>query len=99
MAFNYNHIALVGRVDRVIAYTDSEPVQFSFGLKVDRPYRRDDGGCDTDIVPICTWGHLAKISKKIIRNDMPILVEGRLEITHDGTPRVIAENYQVLEGK
>ena len=102
MAYNYNHVTLVGKLENtpVISQEGDFNVKnqkATFNLKVDRPYRKDDGSKDTDHVPVILWGFLALRSSSLKSND-PVLVEGRLEITENGA-RIQAENFQELKAR
>ena len=105
MSFNYNHVTLVGRIVR-----DPETKMVgdvrraSFAIAVDRPYRKEDGTCETDFIPVIIWGKLAEVAEKYLRKGRPTLVEGRIQIREYGAGQVkkkcteiVAENFQILE--
>ena len=107
MSFNYNHITLVGRLtgdpDRKKV---GENCKTTFSLKVDRPYRKNDGSIEADYISVILWGKLAEIAHKFLKKDYPVLVEGRIQVReyeHNNERKwvteVVAENFQLLEKK
>jgi single-strand DNA-binding protein len=105
MAFNYNHITLVGRLSKDPETRMHGNVRkVSFTLAVDRPYRREDGTCETDFIPVVLWGKLAEVAEKHLRKGRPTLVEGRLQVrdyesdsVRKWITEVVGENFQILE--
>tara|TARA_A100001015_G_C14950310_1_gene696462 strand:- start:28 stop:393 length:366 start_codon:yes stop_codon:yes gene_type:complete len=104
MAFNYNHVMLVGRLTKDAELHPSKDVcRLAFSLAVDRAYRKEDGSSDTDFIPIVAWGKLAEIGAQYLKKGQPVLIDGRLQVRSyekDGDKKwsseVIVENFQLL---
>ena len=107
MSFSYNHITIVGRNTKDLNLQKvGESSKLKIDLAVDRPYRKEDGTCETDFIPCIIWGKLAEIAEKYIRKGSPCLIEGRLQIKTWGEgdakkwfTEVLVENFQILENK
>jgi len=105
MAFNYNHITLVGRLARdPESEKVGDTIKASFSIAIDRPWRKDDGTKETDFVSVRLWGRLAETASRSLKKDAPVLVEGRLQIREyekNGERRwiseVVGENFQILK--
>ena len=107
MAFNYNHITLVGRLTKDVQLKKiGDSTKAELTLAVSRPYRKDDGSTEADYIPCILWGKLAEISEKYLRKGSPVLIEGRLQIREfeqEGIKKwfteVLTENFQILDSK
>ena len=103
LSLNYNHITIVGRIirDPKISSSEHGNKKSEFHISVDRPYRLDDGTVENDHIPVVAWGMLAKVSEKYLKDGVPVLVEGRLQIkeyeNNKLVAEVVAENFQILE--
>ena len=78
---SYNKIILVGRLTRdpEIKYVMGDIPVSKYVLAVDRPYKKPDGGKDTDFLRIACWRKLAEFSKKYLTKGQLILVEGAVQ--------------------
>ena len=101
-----NRILLIGRLvqDPDLRYTPSGVPVAKFTLAIDRPFKRQDGGRDTDFIDIVAWRQRAEFASNYLSKGRQILVEGRLEISsftgQDGVSRrkaeVVADNFQFV---
>ncbi len=93
----YNRIVLIGRLTRdpELRYLPSGAPVAGFTLAVDRPFKNQAGGRETDFVMITTWRKLAEQASRYLDKGRLVAVEGRLQIrsyeAQDGQRRKVAE--------
>ena len=93
---NYNHITLVGTVSTLKATKIADSYKTVITISIDRPYRKDDGSCESDLITCVLWGKLAEVAEKYLDKGKNILVEGRFQV-EDQSTFVLLENFQLLE--
>ncbi len=106
-----NRIILMGRLTRdpETRYTQgADPIPVaSFGLAVDRDFKRKDGQKETDFFDITAWRQRADFVTKYFKKGQLVCVEGRLEREDwkdkDGGKRIsykiVVDNCYFAEGK
>ena len=105
---NYNKVMLMGNLTRdpELRYTPSGTPIASFGLAVNRRFKRQDGEQveETCFVDITAFGRQAEVVSEYLSKGRPLFVEGRLHQesweAQDGQKRtklsVTLENFQFL---
>ncbi len=108
MAFNYNHVTLVGRICTDPIYKEISPrlQKLSFIIAINKFYKvnKTESKEKTDFVPITLYGPKAETGQKILVKGQPLLVWGKLSVRNymkeDESvwyTEVSATNFQVLE--
>lgn len=101
-----NKVVLIGRLcaDPELRYTQSGIPVTSFRLAVDRGFRGQDGGKQTDFIPIVTWRNQAENCAKYLAKGRLVAVAGRIQTgsyEKDGqrvyTTDVVADEVTFLE--
>jgi len=108
---NYNKVLLMGNLTRdpELRYTPSGTPVASFGLAVNRRFKRQDGeqSEETCFVDITAFGRQAEVVSEYLAKGRPVFVEGRLHQesweTQDGQKRtklsVTLEKFEFLGGR
>ena len=108
---NYNKVLLMGNLTRdpELRYTPAGTAVATFGLAVNRRWRRQDGeqGEETCFVDITAFGRQAEVVSEYLSKGRPVFVEGRLRLdnweTPDGQKRsrhtVTLENFQFIDSR
>lgn len=108
MAYNYNHVTLVGRLARDPEYKkiSEDRGKTMFTLAINRNYKREEGKDSADFVPISIWGRLAELAADFLKKGAPVLVWGKIRVRSyekDSETKwiteVVADNFQLLERK
>ncbi len=103
-----NKVVLIGRLtkDPDLRYTQSGIAVAKFNLAVDRGFKGQDGGKQTDFIPITAWRTQAKNCAKYLAKGRLVAVSGRIQTGHydkDGqrvyTTDVVADEVRFLEFK
>lgn len=102
-----NKVVLIGRLtkDPDLMHTQSGIAVARFTLAVDRGFRGQDGGKQTDFIPIVTWRNQAENCAKYLAKGRLVAVAGRIQTgsydAQDGTKRyatdVVADEVKFLE--
>jgi len=108
MAYNYNHVTLVGRLTKApeqIKISDSL-TKTVFFLAVQRRYKKAGEAAITDFIPISFWGKTGALAFDMLKKGMPVLVWGRIQIKsyqvdskRQWGVEIVAENFQILQSK
>lgn len=103
MSFNYNHITIVGKIaENCVCKPFGDTKRIILYVAVDRPWRLDDGTKETDYIRVLFWGRLAEIASSMLKKDITVLIEGRLQIKEyeeNGKKiqyEIIGENFQKM---
>ncbi len=104
-----NRAILVGRLTRdpELKHTSNDIPLATFTLAVDRPFRNQQGGSDTDFLRCVVWRRQAENVSRYLSKGSLVGVEGRIQSRsfedRDGNRRVmteiVAESVQFLEPK
>ncbi len=92
-----NRVVLIGRLtaDPELRYTQNGTAVASFSLAVERPFKKPDGGKETDFIPIVAWRKLAEVCSNYLSKGSTVAVEGRIQIrsyqAQDGSKRYVTE--------
>ena len=92
-----NKIFLQGRLvaDPELRHTQSGIPVASFRIAVDRDFKNQSGGKDTDFINIVAWRNTAEFVSRYFTKGRMAIVEGRLQMREytdrDGNRRVAAE--------
>jgi single stranded DNA-binding protein len=109
MAFNYNHVTLVGRICTEPVYKEISPrfKKLSFIIAINRRLKattNKDNKPDADFLSVCIYGMSAEVGHRILVKGMPVLVWGKIQVrTYKKDEQtvwiteIIADNFQVLE--
>ena len=107
MRFNYNQSILVGRLTKDPDYKQLTDTlgKLHFYLAINRRKRKGlESSEETDFIPVCLFGKLAELGRRLLKKGHPVLIWGRLQIRHydkddkrHWVTEVIGENFQLQE--
>lgn len=86
-----NNVTIVGRVETKEYNND----QLKLSISATRPFKNEKGIYETDVIPICVEGKLAKVTNDYVEKDNVIGIKGTL-ITIDNKLYVKAQNISYL---
>ena len=108
-AANFNQVQLMGRLtwDPELRYTKSGVAVANFGLAVNRPIHRPDGGWDSQslLFRINVWKQAAERCSERLRKGSPLFLVGHFEmeewVDKGGVPqsrqKIVADHIEFLE--
>lgn len=76
-----NQVGLVGRITKepILRQLSGNRAQTHFSLAINRPYKNQNGGVDTDFIYCTVWGKLAEHVVKYCGKGSLIGVNGRIQ--------------------
>lgn len=92
-----NHITIMGRLTRDpdLRHTQSGAAVAGFSLAVERDFKGDTGGRETDFIDCVAWRSTAEFVSKYLSKGRMAIVDGRLQMRdwtdRDGNKRRSAE--------
>jgi single-strand DNA-binding protein len=102
-----NRICLIGRIgkDPELRTTTTGKSMIEFSIAVDKKFKSNDGGSDTDWFRVKAWGQTAEFVANYLGKGRLVSVDGRVETRKytaaDGSNReiieVVADNVQGLD--
>ena len=77
-----NHITIMGRLTRdpELRHTQSGTAVASFTLAVDRDFKSQDGGRQTDFIDVVAWRQAGEFVSKYFTKGRMAVVDGRLQL-------------------
>ncbi len=91
-----NQIILIGTVYELPKQSESNNRNATFKMKVEKPFRNEEGVITSDIFTVQLWRGIAETAISHYREGTVVAIKGRLEASENETNKIIAERISFI---